>query len=185
MKSSSSEMKQKIRVASLCELSFLTRVREVPGAVSPREKDLGPPGLRGFLITLWIQERPLTALCLSFPICTWLERREEGIVWRTPKVLSGPQDSVQGLQGKLWALRVGPRSLGIAVATVHWCGPRNTCPVVAPSASCSFASEPFSPHSGAPLMFRANSCPCPCGGGRGEMRTLCLGSLVCDRSRSR
>lgn len=41
----------------------------------------------------------------------------------------------------------------------------------------------FSPHSGVHLMFRANSCPC--GGGRGEMRTLCLGSLVCDGSRSR
>lgn len=183
MKSFSSEMNQKIRVASLCELSFLTPVREVPGAISPREKDLGPPGLRGFLITLWIQECPLTALGLSFPICTWLERREEGIVWRTPKVLSGPQGSIQGLQGKLWALRVGPRSLGIAVATVHWCGPGNTCPVVASPASWSFASEPFSPHSGAHLMFRAKSCPC--GGGRGEMRTLCLRSPVCDGSRSR
>lgn len=52
----SSKIKQKIRVASLHELSFLPRVREIPEAISPKGKDLGPPGLKGFLVTLWTQE---------------------------------------------------------------------------------------------------------------------------------
>lgn len=85
MSSFSSKIKQKIRVASLHEFSFLHRVREILEAISPKGKDLGPPGLRAFLITLWIQYRHLPALC------RWPESRGRVLSGGSPRSYLGPK----------------------------------------------------------------------------------------------